>query len=163
MNSPIRPVTVADAAAICEIYNHYVTTTGISFELEPVSVEQMTQRITDIASRYAWLVYEEQGRVLGYAYASQWKPRLAYRYSVESSVYLAADSGGKGVGAQLYGALFAQLKQREVHVIMAGIALPNAASIGLHEKMGFVKVGHFREVGNKFDQWLDVGYWQLIL
>lgn len=163
MNSPIRPVTAADAAAICEIYNHYVTTTGISFELEPVSVEQMTQRINDIASRYVWLVYEEQGRVLGYAYASQWKPRLAYRHSVESSVYLAADSGGKGVGALLYGALFAQLKQREVHVIMAGIALPNAASIGLHEKMGFVKVGHFKEVGNKFDQWLDVGYWQLIL
>jgi len=163
MSSPIRPVTAADAAAICEIYNHYVTTTGISFELEPVSVEQMTQRINDIASRYVWLVYEEQGRVLGYAYASQWKPRLAYRHSVESSVYLAADSGGKGVGAHLYGALFAQLKQREVHVIMAGIALPNAASIGLHEKMGFVKVGHFKEVGNKFGQWLDVGYWQLIL
>lgn len=84
MSSPIRPVTAADAAAICEIYNHYVTTTGISFELEPVSVEQMTQRINDIASRYVWLVYEEQGQVLGYAYASQWKPRLAYRHSVES-------------------------------------------------------------------------------
>ena len=163
MSSPIRPVTAADAAAICEIYNHYVSTTGISFELEPVSVDEMKRRIQEIAGRYVWLVYEEQGRLLGYAYASQWKPRLAYRHSVESSIYLAPDSAGKGVGKQLYTALFAQLKQREVHAIIAGVALPNAASVALHEKMGFTKIGHFKEVGNKFDQWIDVGYWQLIL
>lgn len=163
MSPHIRSVTAADVAAICEIYNHYVTTTAISFELEPVSVDEMARRINEAASRYVWLVYEEQGRLLGYAYASQWKPRLAYRYSVESSIYLAPDSAGKGVGGLLYGALFAQLKQRQLHAIIAGIALPNAASVALHEKMGFTKIGHFKEVGNKFDQWIDVGYWQLIL
>jgi len=163
MNPSIRLVTPADAAAICEIYNHYVLTTSISFELEALAVAEMAQRIADISAQFPWLIFEEQGRILGYAYASQWKPRKAYQYSVESSVYLASESAGKGIGAQLYAALFALLKARAIHVVMAGIALPNAASVGLHEKLGFRKVGHFEQVGQKFEQWVDVGYWQLIL
>jgi|SRR5450830_1279590 len=163
MNPTIRHVTAADAAAICEIYNHYVLTTAISFEVDALSVAEMAQRIADISAQFPWLIYEEQGRILGYVYASQWKPRKAYQYSVESSVYLAAGSGGKGIGTQLYNALFALLKERSIHVVMAGIAMPNAGSVALHEKSGFVKVGHFEQVGQKFEQWIDVGYWQLVL
>lgn len=163
MSSSIRPVTSADAAAICEIYNHYVLNTTISFELEAVSVADMEQRIAEISAQFPWLVYEQEGRILGYAYASKWKPRLAYRHAVEASVYLATDSGGQGIGSQLYQALWPLLKERAVHAVIGGIAIPNAGSIALHEKMGFVKIGHFNQVGRKFDQWIDVGYWQLIL
>lgn len=163
MSFSIRPATSADAAAICEIYNHYVLNTVISFELEAVSVTEMEGRIAEISAQFPWLVYEEEGRILGYAYAAKWKVRKAYRHSVESSVYMAQDSGGKGIGSRLYAALFAELKALGVHAVMGGIALPNAGSIALHEKMGFVKVAHFAEVGKKHDQWIDVAYWQLIL
>lgn len=171
MTTSIRPATTADAAAICEIYNHYVLTTTISFELEAVSTEEMAQRIVEVSAIFPWLVYEEDGRILGYAYATKWKARKAYQQSVESSVYMARDSGGKGVGTELYRALFVELKARGVHAVMGGIAQPNPGSIAqpnpgsiaLHEKMGFVKVAHFAQVGRKFDQWIDVAYWQLIL
>lgn len=163
MSTSIRPVTSADAAAICDIYNHYVLNTTISFELDVISVAEMEGRIAEISAQFPWLVAEEEGRILGNAYASKWKPRLAYRHAVEASVYLATDSGGKGIGSQLYRVLFALLKERDVHAVIGGIAIPNAGSIGLHEKMGFVKVAHFNQVGRKFDQWIDVGYWQLIL
>ncbi len=163
MTTFIRPATMADAAAICEIYNHYVLTTTISFELEAVSTEEMAQRIVEVSALFPWLVYEEDGRILGYAYATKWKARKAYQQSVESSVYMAKDSGGKGVGTQLYRALFAELKARDIHAVMGGIAQPNPGSVALHEKMGFVKVAHFAQVGRKFDQWIDVAYWQLIL
>jgi len=163
MTTSIRPATKADAAAICEIYNHYVLTTTISFELEAVSVEEMAQRVVEVSALFPWLVYEEDGRILGYAYATKWKARKAYQQSVESSVYMAKDSGGKGVGTQLYRALLVELKARGVHAVMGGIAQPNAGSVALHEKMGFVKVAHFKQVGRKFDQWIDVAYWQLIL
>jgi L-amino acid N-acyltransferase YncA len=163
MSHPIRSATVADAAAICDIYNHYVLNTCISFELEPVTVEEMAQRIENISAQFAWLVYEEQGRILGYAYAAKWKPREAYRHAVESSIYLTAGSTGKGIGSQLYQRLFALLRERNVHTVIGGIAMPNAGSVAVHEKMGFVKVAHFNQVGKKFDQWIDVGYWQLLL
>lgn len=163
MSNPIRPVTVADAAAICEIYNHYVLTTTISFELEPVPTVEMAGRIEEISAQFPWLVYEEEGRIVGYAYATKWKARKAYQHSVESSVYMAPDTGGRGIGSQLYRELFARLKERGVHAVMGGIAQPNPGSVALHEKMGFVKVAHFAQVGRKFDQWIDVAYWQLIL
>ncbi|MFL9927558.1 GNAT family N-acetyltransferase [Herbaspirillum lusitanum] len=159
----IRPVTLADAEAICTIYNHYVLNTTISFELDALSTQEMAARITEVSASFPWLVYEEEGRILGYAYASKWKPRLAYRYSVESSVYLGQDSGGKGVGTQLYRRLLSELKQMGVHLVIGGITQPNPASVALHEKMGYVKCGQFNEVGRKFDRWLDVGYWQLNL
>ncbi|MBP0596609.1 N-acetyltransferase [Herbaspirillum sp. LeCh32-8] len=163
MHDPIRPATAADAAAICAIYNHYVEHTAISFETEPLSEQAMAARILDVQSQYPWLVYEDEGMLLGYAYASKWKPRAAYAQSVESSVYLHRDAAGRGIGKQLYARLFAQLKPLGVHLVIGGIAQPNEASVALHERMGFVKVGQFNEVGRKFGRWVDVGYWQLNL
>src|SRR5450830_1977306 len=136
MSFSIRPATSADAVAICEIYNYYVLNTAISFELEAVSVAEMEGRIAELSAQFPWLVYEEDGRILGYAYAAKWKLRKAYQHSVESSVYMAQGSGGKGIGSQLYAALFVELKALGVHAVMGGIALPNAGSIALHEKMG---------------------------
>jgi len=106
---------------------------------------------------------EEDGVVTGYAYASAWKTRSAYRFSVESTVYVAADHCGRGIGTRLYRALIAALREQNVHYVTGGIALPNPASVALHERLGFRKNGHFSEVGFKFGRWVDVGYWELIL
>lgn len=110
-----------------------------------------------------WLVAELSGEVLGFAYASRWKGRCAYRYSVETTIYLAPDRTGSGVGTQLYTALLDKVRAASMHVAIGGISLPNEISVKLHEKLGFRKVGHFEQVGYKFDQWIDVGYWQLTL
>ncbi len=160
----IRTATPQDSAAIVSIYNVYVLTTQISFELEAVAAEQMASRMQDVHDAgLPWLVYEEEGRVLGYAYASKWKPRLAYRFAVEVSVYVDQAHCGKKVGQQLYTALLKQLREIGIHTAIGGIALPNVASVAMHEKMGFSKVAHFAQVGFKFDEWIDVGYWQLQL
>ena len=160
----LRAATTADAAAIAEIYNHYVLNTVITFEEEAVPVSEMAQRITEIfGANLPWLVWEESGRVLGYAYASKWKSRCAYRYAVESSIYLAANATRRGLGTKLYVALIDALRTKGIHSIIGGIALPNPASVGISEKLGFQKIGHFKEVGWKFEQWIDVGYWELIL
>lgn len=160
----IRSAHPADAAAIAAIYNHYVTTTAITFEESEVDAEEMAARITKvISSKLPWLVLEQDGQVLGYAYASKWKERSAYRFSVESSIYLHRDARGKGHARPLYQHLFTLLRQSGVHLVIGGVALPNEASVGLHEKMGFQPVGAFREVGRKFGRWIDVGYWQLRL
>ncbi|MCK5917651.1 MAG: N-acetyltransferase [Cocleimonas sp.] len=159
----IRIATTRDAEQICTIYNNYIEHTWISFEENTVSIKQMQQRIKDISASFPWLVYEVDQQVLGYAYASTWKMRSAYRYSIESTVYLSKQATGQGIGGQLYAALMAELKETDAHSVMGCIALPNEASIALHEKAGFEKVAHFKEVGRKFDQWIDVGYWELIL
>lgn len=160
----IRPATASDAASIARIYNHYVLKTAITFEEEPVSAQEMAGRIGEATSAsLPWLVAESDGRIVGYAYASKWKGRCAYRFSVESTVYLDPDFVGKGYGAKLYEPLFAMLKESGMHAVMGGIALPNPASIALHEKFGLAKVAHFKEVGFKFGKWVDVGYWQAIL
>ena len=110
-----------------------------------------------------WFVCETDGRVSGYAYASPWKSRSAYRRSVESTVYVAPHSAGHGIGSMLYRALISDLRERDLHTVIGGIALPNAASVALHEKMGFRKVAEFAEVGWKFERYIAVGYWQLLL
>ena len=162
--STIRPATSADAERICTIYNHYIATTTISFEEEPVEPAQMAQRIADVASaNLPWLVMEEGEKLIGYAYATKWRVRAAYRFAVESSVYLDPDHAGKGAGTLLYQALLAELRRRELHLVIGGIAQPNEASVRLHERLGFQKVAHFSEVGLKFGRWVDVGYWQLKL
>ena len=136
-------------------------------KVEAVSAGVMTLRIQESVKDglrgLSWLVWEEDERVLGFCYASNWKARSAYRHSVESTVYVHPDYLRRGIGLRLYEALLAELRLRGIHAVIGGIALPNAASIGLHERLGFEKVAHFREVGRKFDRWIDVGYWQLCL
>ena len=156
----IRPVTEHDVKGICEIYNYYVKNTVISFEEKTISLHEMEQRIFTQSIDYPWLVYEDEGKVLAYAYASKWKARSAYRFTLEATIYMSSDCQGKGVGTKLYQTLFDELATRSVRSVMAVIALPNLASIRLHEKMGFEKVAHFKEVGYKQKKWIDVGYWQ---
>jgi phosphinothricin acetyltransferase len=157
----IRPVAAADAAAIAAIYNHYVTTTTVTFEEEPVSAAEMARRIeTLIGQGQPWLVAEVDGQVAGYAYATKWHHRHGYRYSAEVTVYLGKDFGGRGIGTALYEVLFPLLASHGIRSLVGVIALPNAASIALHEKFGMQKVGHLKAIGMKFGEWIDVGYWQ---
>ena len=159
----IRPATLADAAALAAIYNHYVLNTPVTFEEDAVTAEEMAGRITEVQQSANWFVEAEDGNILGYAYAGKWKSRCAYRYAVESTVYLDKDATGRGLGTTLYRTLLDDLSGRGLHSVIGGIALPNAASVALHEKLGFHKIGQFKEVGWKFEQWIDVGYWELIL
>ena len=160
----IRPATQDDAAAICAVYNHYVATTTISFEEDPVASRDMAQRIADVkAAGLPYLVAEADGRLLGYAYATKWRARPAYRTSVESSIYMDAQAASRGAGTALYRALLDALRGLDVHMVIGGIALPNERSVALHETLGFRKVAHFSEVGRKFGRWIDVGYWELRL
>lgn len=160
----LRDACAADAAAITDIYNHYILNTAISFEEEPVSAATMAGRIADVqAAGLPWLVAIVDGRVAAYAYATKWRVRAAYRFSVESSVYAAPVRVRAGLGKALYGALLERLRAAGVHLVIGGIALPNDASVGLHEALGYAKAAHFTEVGRKFGRWIDVGYWQLKL
>jgi len=143
------------------VYNHFVLHSLATFEQVAVPVEEMARRVTAVQDRgLPWLVRTESGRIAGYAYAAPWKPRVGYRFTVEISVYLSPGHGGRGLGTELYQALFAALEQTETRVVIGGIALPNEASVALHEKMGMKKVAHFERVGIKQGHWLDVGYWQ---
>jgi L-amino acid N-acyltransferase YncA len=159
----LRQCIPSDAPRVCDIYNYYVRETVITFEEAPVSEAEMARRITDVTAQLPWLVWETDGVVTGYGYATSWKVRAAYRHSVESSIYLAPDVTGRGLGSQLYAALIADLRQRGLHCVIGGAALPNPASVRLHEKLGFQKVAEFRQVGLKFGRWIDVAYWQLML
>jgi L-amino acid N-acyltransferase YncA len=159
----IRRVAAGDAGDIAAIYNHHVVNTIVTFEETPVDEATMRGRIADVDASHAWFVAEVGGRVAGYAYASAWRPRSAYRHSIETTVYVANDALGRGLGRALYGALLAELAGRGYRCAMGGIALPNAGSVALHERMGFAKVAHFREVGWKLGRWIDVGYWQRML
>lgn len=159
----IRPVQRRDAAAIAKIYNHYIRDTVITFEEHELSVDALAERIDSVTQSYPWFVGERDDVCIGYAYANQWRARSAYRHAVESSVYVRADAIGQGFGRALYLALLDALRQLPIHSVIGGIALPNDASVALHERLGFTKVGHFTEVGRKFDEWIDVGYWELLL
>jgi phosphinothricin acetyltransferase len=160
----LRPATPADAAAIASIYNHYVLNTIVTFEEEAVSAAEIAQRIQEVqAAGRPWFVWDENGRILGYSYASGWKSRCSFRYSLETTVYLDQTFTGRGLGTKLYTALIDALRAAKFHALIGGISLPNEASVALHEKLGFKKIGHFQQVGYKFDQWIDVGYWELLL
>jgi L-amino acid N-acyltransferase YncA len=159
----IRAVELRDAESICAIYNPYVTDTIITFEEAPVLPETMAERIREITTDLPWLVDCDDGFVRGFAYASTWRTRSAYRRSVETTVYLHRDAMRRGIGTRLYTELLGLLRGDGLHAAMGGIALPNDASVALHERLGFQKVAHFREVGLKFGTWIDVGYWQILL
>ncbi len=160
----IHSALPSDAETITHIYNHYILNTVVTFEEQPVASQEITRRMAEVSSaQFPWLVVELSGRIVGYAYASPWKGRSAYRCSVESTVYLDPVFLGAGFGSQLYEALLADLRRKKVHGVIGGIALPNEASIRLHEKFGFRKVAEFKETDYKLGQWVDVGYWRLIL
>ena len=157
----IRPAAVADAGYVADIYRYYIEHTTITFEEQPVSTDDMASRMTYLlGAGHPWLVAESSEGIVGYAYAGAWKIRSAYRHTMESTVYLKDGMTGRGLGTALYTALFEMLTSRHVHAVVGGIALPNAASVALHEKMGFEKVAHFKETGFKFARWIDVGYWE---
>lgn len=159
----IRPVNIEDAQEIAEIYNDYVLNSCVTFEELKVSAVEMRGRIQATNSKFPWLVFEKDNEILGYAYASAWKPRSAYKHTVESTVYLKKEATKNGIGSLLYKELIGQLTDLGFHAVIGGISLPNDASIALHEKFGFEKIAQFKEVGFKFKKWIDVGYWELII
>ena len=156
----IREVETTDAHRIAEIYNGYVENSTVTFEAEPVSDGEMGRRINRIKADYDWLVCEEEGKVVGYAYYGPFRERAAYRTTVEATVYVAQDSQGRGIGAQLYAELISRATAKGFCEMLGIIALPNESSVRLHERLGFMKVGHLERVGNKFGRWIDVGIWQ---
>ncbi len=160
----IRTATSDDGLAIAEIYNHYIKTSHCTFEEELVDQEIMAARIRKVeGANLPWIVGEEDGVVIGYAYAGPWKLRSGYRFTVESSIYIKHDFHSKGIGYLLYAHLFDLLKSKGILNVIGGIGLPNPASVRLHEKFGFKKVAEFEEVGIKFGIWTSVSYWQLRL
>jgi len=159
----IRSVRIDDAQEIVAIYNYYIKNTVATFEEDIIDVEEMKKRISDIISKYPFIVYEVDGQILGYAYADVWKTRLAYKNTTESTVYLNPEFINKGLGTRLYTELLDQLRRLNFHAVIGVISLPNEGSIVLHEKLGFDKVAHFKEVGYKFNRWIDVGFWELLV
>ncbi|HQA27339.1 MAG TPA: N-acetyltransferase family protein [Candidatus Competibacteraceae bacterium] len=159
----VRPCESRDIEAICDIYNYYIENTVITFDETPLQVFEMAERIRSYTRLYPWLVCSEGREIMGYAYASKWKERTAYRNSAEITVYLRQGQSRKGYGRALYEVLLPRLVETGCHVVLSCIALPNEASVGLHERFGFKKVAHFTEVGRKFERWVDVGYWQLLV
>ena len=160
----IRSASASDAATIAAIYNYYIANTVITFEEEPVSVQGMEARILEVQRQeLPWLVAELEGKVVGYACATRWKTRSAYRHSVETTIYLEHGREGRGIGRSLYAALLTSLKGLGMHAVIGGAAMPNAASVALHESLGFEHVASFRQVGFKHGRWVDVDYWQLVL
>jgi L-amino acid N-acyltransferase YncA len=163
-NVVVRPASAADAESIARIYNHYIQNTVITFEEEPVAAQTMATRVADVQGlSLPWLVAEIENVIIGYAYATKWKARSAYRYSVETTIYLQHGCAGRGIGTTLYSELLRNLREHGIHVAIGGAAVPNEASVALHEKLGFEHVGTFRQVGFKHDRWVDVAYWQLAL
>src|SRR4051812_7084722 len=156
----VRPASDSDAAACAAIYAPYVTDTAVSFEEEPPSADEMAERI---ASSHDWLVLEDAGHVVGYAYAGTFHPRAAYRWACEVSVYLEQGRARRGGGRALYSALLPRLVERGFRVAIAGMTLPNEGSVGLHRAFGFEPVGTYRRIGFKFGRWHDVAWTQLML
>jgi L-amino acid N-acyltransferase YncA len=156
----VREATAADAAACAAIYAPYVTDTAVSFETEPPGPDEMAARI---AAAHEWLVLEDGGRVVGYAYAGPFAPRAAYRWACEVSVYLERGRHRTGGGRALYAALLPRLAARGFRVAVAGMTLPNDASVGLHRAMGFQPVGTYRRIGYKHGAWHDVAWTQRVL
>ena len=158
----VRPATADDLKAVNDIYNHYVAESHITFDVEPMSMEQRREWFTHYgpAGRHRLFVAEDGGRVVGFASSSRFRPKPGYLTSVETSVYLEPDATGRGAGARLYESLFKSLEGEDVHRAYAGIALPNPASIALHEKFGFKRVAHFTEQGRKFGRYWDVAWFE---
>jgi len=152
-----------DAAAVAAIYAPYVESTPISFEERPPGAAEIAARIEHHAATHPWLVAEQGGEVVGYAYACRYQERPAYRWAAEVSVYVAAERRGAGLGRRLYEALFERLRAQRFQLACAGITLPNAPSVALHERLGFARIGVSPRLGWKDGRWHDVSWWQLEL
>ena len=161
MSTRIRIGTPADAAAVKRIYDPMVIETAISFEEKPPRLETIAERMREIQAVYPWLVCERHDEVIGYAYAGRYAARAAYRWSVEASIYIDTQARRLGIGRALYTALFDVLRLQGYYRCFAGVTLPNAASVGLHESLGFTPVGVYHASGHKLGQWHDVGWWEL--
>ena len=159
----IRPATAADGAAVASVYDPVVVESPASFEVEPPGPDEMGRRIAATAPRYPWLIAERDGAVLGYAYAAQARSRPAYRWCAEVSVYLGPAARGQGLGGMLLDAVLKDLAERGFATVIAGVTLPNPASVRLFEGRGFEPVGVFKRAGYKLGAWHDVGWWQRFL
>ena len=158
----IRIATREDAPQVAVIYNYYVVNTIVTFEEEPVSDAEVAERILLNQSHGVWLVSEKEGEILGYSYAAPFASRCAYRSTAETTIYISQSHQRQGHGIALYNSLLEHLRNSTWHCAIGLITLPNEGSITLHEKLGFIKVGELSEVGWKFGNWINVGYWQLI-
>jgi phosphinothricin acetyltransferase len=163
VSARVRIATLADAASVAAIYAPIVEQTAISFELSPPSTDEIAERMRATLAAYPWLVLEQDGEAAGYAYGGQLRARAAYRWSVETTVYVGSEHRRRGVATSLYRALLAALKAQGFVSAYGGITLPNPASVGLHEALGFRCVGVFPAVGYKLGAWHDVGFWQRVI
>lgn len=159
----IRVFREEDTQQLLEIYNYYVQNSVATFDDKPLSYNVFFDKLKTINLEYPFFVFEENNTLLGFAYASKFRPKPAYQNTVESTVYIKHTAHGKNIGTRLYQALLQALKQNKYHTVLGVLTLPNEASVKLHEKFGFKKVAHLKQVGFKFDQWQDVGMYQLIL
>ncbi|HVS34840.1 MAG TPA: arsinothricin resistance N-acetyltransferase ArsN1 family B [Gemmataceae bacterium] len=162
MPPTIRLAVLDDAEQVQAVYAPYCHT-PISFESQPPTVLQMRDRLANVLGQYPWLVCEDGGEVLGYAYASRHRERAAYRWSIDATVYIRQGRQRRGLGRALYTSLFALLPLQGYVAVCAGVTLPNPASVGLHEAMGFQLVGVYRSVGYKYGAWYDVAWFQRLL
>lgn len=161
----VRPATLDDLAAVNDIYNQYVAETHYTFDVEPMTMDARLEWFTHYATigRHRLVVAVSDGHVIGYACSSRFRPKPGYETSVETSIYLAPESVGRGAGSRLYEALFKTLEGEDVHRAYAGIALPNPASVAVHERFGFKRVAHFTEQGHKFGRYWDVAWYEKTL
>jgi len=159
----IRKATLNDARAICAIYNYYIENTAVTFETEPISEIEMQKRLEEVINTgYSFFVGEINNRIIGYYYTHRWNNRCAYATTIEESIYLDKNETGKGYGTQLFDHLLNHIDKSKTHTLIGGICIPNESSVRLHEKFGLKQISCMKEVGRKFGQWRDVGYWQLI-
>ncbi|KJD35895.1 phosphinothricin acetyltransferase [Tamlana sedimentorum] len=159
----IRPFKIEDIPQILDIYNYYVLNTTATFDLEVCQLEPFKEKLLGINANFPFFVFETDGEILGYAYASKFRERPAYNGTVETTVYVKQKVHGKQFGTTLYAKLITQLKKEKYHMVLGVLTIPNNASVKLHEKFGFKQVADLKEVGFKFGQWLNVGFWQLKL
>ncbi|MBC3757794.1 N-acetyltransferase [Hyunsoonleella sp. SJ7] len=159
----IRPLQIDDAKVLLDIYNYYVLHSTATFDIEPLTIAVFKEKINRINADYPFIVYEENNEILGYAYGSRFRPKPAYDYVVESTVYVKHDCHGKQIGTKLYSELLKLLRQMNLHTVLGVLTVPNDASIKLHEKFGFRQVAELQEVGMKFGEWQNIGIWQLKL
>lgn len=159
----LRNVSIEDAKEIGDIYNYYILNTNVTFEIDSIELEEMKRRIVKTTKFNPWIVYEEDNKILGYAYIGEWKAREAFRFAKEISIYLDPTAKGQGIGTKLMEKLLEKCENYDVHTLISIITMPNNTSMALHKRFGFEKAGYFKEVGFKGEKWLDVAYLQLTI